>query len=238
MVRTGFVTGLAVEASVLRRQAASDDPNFEILIACAGADALRARRMADDLLDAGAGALVSFGIAGGLDPALEAGEVVLPEAVVMSGGPAVMTDPAWRRRLLDMAAAKGLRPRGGKVAGSDQAVATVAGKRVLFEESGAVAAVDMESHAVALAAQAAGVPFLVVRAIIDPAQRALPWAVLGSIAPNGRARKGLVTARLFLRPWEVPQVNRLRKDSGTALAALGGFIRALGPALTAYPTDR
>jgi hopanoid-associated phosphorylase len=233
MVRAGFVTGLAVEASVLRRRAASHAPDIATLVACAGADAPRARRMAEALLGTGAGALVSFGIAGGLDPALRPGDVVLPEAVAMPGGATIATDEIWRRRLLETAAAKDLQPTGGKLAGSDQAVATVAGKRALFEASGAVA-VDMESHAVALAAQAAGVPFLVLRAVIDPADRALPKAVLGSIAANGRARKALVTARLVLRPWEARQVDRLRQDTGTALRALGQWVRALGPALTAY----
>lgn len=236
MGRAGFITGLAVEASVLRRQAVSHDPNIGSRIACAGADALRARRMAEDLLEAGANALVSFGIAGGLDPVLGPGDIVLPETVAVPSGSAVVTDAAWRRHLLDAAGAQGFRPTGGKLAGSDKAVATVADKRTLFEASRAVA-VDMESHAVALAAQAAGVPFLAVRAVIDPADRALPKAVLGSIAPDGRARIGLVTARLVLRPWEVPQVKRLRRDTGAALRALGDLVRALGPALTAYPTD-
>jgi hopanoid-associated phosphorylase len=236
MVRAGFVTGLAVEAGVLRRHAASQEPGIEIMIACAGADAARARRMAEDLLDAGAGGLVSFGIAGGLDPALGPGDIVLPEAVVAPGGTAVGTDGAWRRSLLGVAVAKGLGLTGGIMAGSDHAVATVAGKRDLYRASRAVA-VDMESHAVALVARAAGVPFLVLRAVIDPAHRALPRAVRGSIAPDGRARMGLVTARLVLRPWEVPQVNRLRRDSAAALGALGDLVRVLGPALTAYPTD-
>jgi adenosylhomocysteine nucleosidase len=236
MVRAGFVTGLAVEAGVLRRNAASHTPGIETMIACAGADALRARRKAEDLLKAGAGALVSFGIAGGLDPALGPGDIVLPEAVVVPGGSAVVTGAAWRLRLVDLAAKKGHRVAGGKLAGSDHAVATVAGKRALFEASGAVA-VDMESHAVALAAEAAGVPLLVVRAVIDPADRALPKAVLGSIAPNGRARKALVTARLVLRPWEVRQVDRLRQDTGAALRALGELVRAAGPVLTGFARD-
>ncbi len=44
MVRVGFVTGLAVEAGVLRRHAAPHDPDIALRVACAGADALRARR--------------------------------------------------------------------------------------------------------------------------------------------------------------------------------------------------
>jgi adenosylhomocysteine nucleosidase len=230
----GFVTGLAIEASVLRRGAAGHDPEIATRIVCAGADAARARRLAEDLLAAGACALVSYGVAGGLDPALEPGDVVLPEAVIAPGGAVLATDAAWRARLLEAASLEGLQLRGGGLAGSDQAVATVSAKRALFAASGAVA-VDMESHSVALAARAAGVPLLVLRSVIDPAGRALPKAVIGSIAPNGRARTGLVTARLMLRPWETPQVHRLRRDMDAALGALRAITKALGPALTGYP---
>ncbi len=219
---------------MLRRGAGSHDPGISERVACAGADSLRARRMAEDLVTAGARALVSFGVAGGLDPALGPGDVVLPETVVAPGGAALATDAAWRSRLLEAAEVEGLELRGGGLAGSDRAVATVSGKRALFADSGALA-VDMESHSVALAAQAAGVPVLVLRAVIDPADRALPKAVLGSIAPNGRARSGLVTARLVLRPWETPQVHRLRRDMTVALDALRRLTAALGPALTAGP---
>ncbi len=234
--RPGFVTGLAIEASVLRRGAAGHDPEIAKRVACAGADAARARRLAEDLLAAGASALVSFGVAGGLDPALGPGDVVLPETIVAPGGAALATDAAWRAHLLEVASAKGLRPFGGGLVGSDQAVATVSAKRALFAASGAVA-VDMESHSVALAAQAAGVPLLVVRAVLDSAERALPRAVIGSIAPNGRARTALVAARLMLRPWETPLVYRLRRDMDAALGALRALTAALGPALTTFPED-
>ena len=82
-----------------------------------------------------------------------------------------------------------------------------------------------------------GVPLLVVRAVLDSAERALPRAVIGSIAPNGRARTALVMARLMLRPWETPQVQRLRRDMDAALAALRALTAALGPALTTFPED-
>lgn len=234
--RAGFVTGLAIEASVLRRGAGRHDPEISERVACAGADSARALQLAEDLVAAGARALVSFGVAGGLDPDLGPGDVVLPDTVVAPGGAALATDASWRSRVLEAAQVEGLELRGGGLAGSDRAVATVSGKRALFAKSGALA-VDMESHAVALAAQAAGVPLIVIRAVIDPADRALPKAVLGSIAPNGRARSGLVTARLMLRPWETLQVHRLRRDMTVALGALRALTTALGPALTVYPED-
>ena len=229
--RSGFVTGLAVETRVLRYNLGQD--GAEPLTACAGADAGRARAAAEALVAADAGALVSYGIAGGLDPALAAGTLLLPEAVLTPGGPALATDAAWRTRLLAAASQAGHGFAGGLLAGSDRALAGVAEKRGLHETSAALA-VDMESHAVGLAARDAGLPFLVLRAVADPAGRALPRSVIGSIRPDGRPRAGLVAARLALRPWEIAAVGRLRQDARAALSALGRVTRALGPGLVRY----
>jgi adenosylhomocysteine nucleosidase len=231
VIRVGFVTGLAVEAQVLRRNLAEPDRQDNLMIACAGADSARARRAAETLLETGAGALVSYGIAGGLDPALQAGAVVLAEAVLLPGEAAIATDLPWRQGLLALATGGGHVVTGGKLAGSDRALGAIADKRGLFEASGAVA-VDMESHAVAEVAHAVGVPFLVLRAVADPADRPLPHAVKGSIAANGEPRPGMVLARLALRPWELPGLLDLRRDAAVALRALGRLTRALGPGLT------
>jgi hypothetical protein len=161
---------------------------------------------------------------------------MLPEAVLTPGGPALPTAWAWRESLRERAggASAGLadaRLAGGTLLGSDRAVAAVAEKQGLFEAWGAIA-VDMESHAVALAARDAGLPFLALRAVADPAGRPQ-----GSIAPDGRPRAALVTARLALRPWEIAEVARLRRDARAALRALGVVTRALGPDLTRYHGD-
>ena len=234
MIRAGFVTGLAVEARILRRNLAPSDLQDDVMVACAGADSGRAGRAAAALLEAGAGALISYGIAGGLDPALRAGAVVLADAVLLPGGQAVPTDSPWRERLLGLAAGHTL--TGGTLAGSDRALASLADKRGLFETSGAVA-VDMESHAVAAVARTAGVAFLVLRAVADPAGRPLPRAVRGSIAANGEPRPAVVLARLATRPWELPALLALRRDSTLALKALGSLTRALGPALAGYSSE-
>lgn len=228
VLRVGFVTGLAVEASVLRRGLAAD--GGEALIACAGASTQRARQEAERLVEAGAVALVSYGIAGGLDPELEPGALVLPDAVAVADGPALPTHGPWREVLLALALERGLAVAGGVIAGSDRVVSSVAGKRDLQAASGAVA-VDMESHGVAQVARDANLPLLVIRAVADPAERSLPRAVLGSIRDDGRPRGGLVAMRLAFRPWEIPGVNRLRRDARLALQALGTLTWALGTAL-------
>lgn len=230
MIRVGFVTGLAAESSSLRR-AADHEPEIAKLIRCAAADSARAQKAARDLLEAGAGALVSLGIAGGLASDLLPGQLLLPKCVIDPAGNPIAIDGAWHGRLIAHAEKGGLNPALGPMVGSNQAIRRPGEKSDLHGKSGAVA-VDMESHAVGQVAQSAGVPFLVLRVVADPAVRALPRAVKGSIGPDGRPRPALVMARLALTPWELGSLLRLRRDADLALHALGGAIRRFGPLLT------
>lgn len=230
MTRTGFVTGLAREARLLQRHCEVHGWVSAGRVACAGADSRRARRLAESLLERGAGALVSFGLAGGLDASRRPGDLLLPQAVLVPGGPAVPTSNAWRRAIGQLAADSGLSFSEDLLAGSDEELCDAGAKQGLFQATGA-AAVDMESHAVAVAAQAAGVPFLVLRAVADPANRRLPRAVRGAIAASGRPQLGLILARLSLRPWEVPPVVSLGREAGAGFRSLRRVLVAAGPAL-------
>src|SRR5580698_6063247 len=71
--RIGFVTGLAVEASLLRRSG--------FLVGVGGGMPDGAYRAADTLAGQGALALVSFGLAGGLRPDVKPGAVLVPPVV-------------------------------------------------------------------------------------------------------------------------------------------------------------
>lgn len=231
----GIVTGIAAEGRVLLRALPAHWPGvshdgLEARLACAGADSLRAKASAERLLAEGATALVSFGIAGGLDPALAPGALVLPEAVVTPDEEQVAIDPFWRERVAASFAEGGGKVASGLLLGSAAVITDRVAKAGRFRASGAVA-VDMESHAVAEVARRAGVPLLVVRAVADPAERALPAIVLGSIGANGEPRGGLVAGRLAIRPWQLPALLRLRQDARQALMALGALARAAGPLL-------
>ncbi|MEX1204149.1 MAG: hypothetical protein WEB85_02750 [Dongiaceae bacterium] len=221
MSRIGIVTGLAAEAAWARRAAGP-----AALVACAGGDAARA---AARLIEAGAGALLSFGLAGGLDPSLPSGYLVVAECVI-AGGRRIAVDAAWRERV---AAEPRLGPRVvAALAGSDRPVLSVAAKRALFAATGA-AAVDMESHAVAAAAAAAGVPFLALRAIADPAGRAVPAAALAGLDAEGRVRAGAILAELMRAPGLIPAFAALALDAARARAALRRAV-ALGPDFRAF----
>lgn len=231
----GIVTGIAAESRVVVRSLPSIDPampihDLEGRLACAGADSERARACATRLLREGADALVSFGIAGGLDPALKPGDLLLPAAVREPDGRETAMDGVWRSRVEQLLAAAGQAPRAGLHLGSAEVIAGAGDKGERFRDSGA-SAVDMESHAVAAVARQAQVPMLVLRAVADPAERCLPRLVMGAIGPDGEPRNGLIAARLCLQPWRLPDLLRLRDDTRQALRVLARAVQAVGPAL-------
>lgn len=228
MPHAGFITGLAAESRALRRGAKAHDAELEPKIACAGAKPARARAQAERLIAEGATVLVSFGVAGGLDPVLSAGALLLPSRIDLGDGERLSVDPGLHGRLCQ--AAGSLPVTLAPLIGSDRVVATVSGKQTLHQRSQA-AAVDMESHVVAAVARDAGLPFAVIRAVVDTADAILPSSVLGAVTADGRSRGGLVTARLCLRPWEVPKVRRLRAQMISALTTLERFTEAAAPVL-------
>ena len=233
-LRVGIVTGLASEAGIIRRYLKSETTATEDVwnkgLGCAGADPARARALGIDFVESGATGLVSFGVAGGLDPDHRAGDLVLADEVVPPKGAAYPTDRDWREALMREARAAGLDATSGRLLGSDVAVVSRPDKAELFRRHGATV-VDMESHGVATVAAAAGIPFLVVRAVADPAARALPRAVLGAVGSDGRARAGRVAAKLCLSPWELPAVLALGRDMRRALNSLTRLLDSGGRTL-------
>jgi hypothetical protein len=216
----GVVTGLASEARVAEALAADLDMQTpRPLVRCAGASPRRAGRAALALLDKGAAGLISFGIAGALDPALRAGQVVLGCEVFTPLHHLLPSDAAWCAAIEEAAARSGLGLHAGRIAGSDRLVASVSMKQRLAALSEA-RATDMESHAVASVAWEARVPFVALRSILDEAASGLPSIVRGSVDRHGRPRKLLVAARLVLAPWNYKTLKSLEKESREAHRAL------------------
>jgi adenosylhomocysteine nucleosidase len=215
--RVGVITGLIKEADCLRPRRGGRAP--AMVFAAAGQPALAAQA-AEQMLAEGASGLISFGIAGGLDPSLGPGVAIVAERVLDGDRRDFACDEAWVARLM---LAEGAHDS-GPILGTDRPVMTVEDKRRLHRRTGALA-VDMESHAVAEVADRAGVPFVAIRAIGDPASRAIPRAALAGLGPDGRTRALPVLAALLRRPGDFRAIWRLAQDTNRALAAL----RRLGP---------
>lgn len=213
--RVGIITGLAREAQCFHRQGA----NERLKVVCVAADPGRAAAAAGELAGPeGCGGLVSFGVAGGLAPGAPPGALLLPHCVVTLQGETLTTDTGWRQRLID-----GLDwpfpPIEARIIGIDSPVKSAKHKRRLWRQTGAHA-VDTESHAVARAAVAANVPFLVIRAIADPCQRDVPSWLPGTIADNGTPDLGAVLEGILQRPWQLPRLVILGLDFRRAMKTL------------------
>lgn len=222
-MRIGFLTGLTAEARLLRGvfSGAAGEP----IVVRTGADPVRARHEAERLVPAGAIAIVSFGLAGGVDPKVEAGDLVLADRVILPDGRSVPTDQAWLRTALSRLKPPRTRVAIGPVAGTEWLLATVEDKRRLADASGALAG-DMESAWAAVVAERAGLPLLVVRAVSDAADRPLPSVARVPLRPCGGIRFDSVAQALCTRPNEWPAVARLARDTRAALGALRGVVRS------------
>jgi adenosylhomocysteine nucleosidase len=205
------VTGLLAEARCLR--------GLKMRIACTGGSAERAHAEALRLVAGGASALVSFGLAGGLVPELRPGDLLLPETVRSPSGESIRTHLPWRQRLSSVLQAGSVSISDGTLAGSARVVAVPSDKRALFETTGA-RAVDMESYVVAEVARNAGIPFVVIRAIADPADRAIPQPALEALRPDGRIRIPAIVGGVIRQPGQLSALVRLGRDTATALATL------------------
>jgi adenosylhomocysteine nucleosidase len=230
--RAGVVAALDLEARSFRPRTRRRDGLFEVsdgtLVAVSGMGRAAAVDAAGALVDAGATALVSWGLAGGLDPALQAGTICLPSVVVSRDGTPFATDLHWRE-ILRAAISQRLIVVGGKLLTSAVALEEVAAKAAAFGETGAVA-VDMESTGVAHIAALNKLPFVAVRAIVDTAGDSLPSAVKAA-GTEGRVRLARLILRVASAPREIAPLLRLAIRYRAAARALGTVARsgALAP---------
>lgn len=167
--------------------------------------------------------LVSFGIAGGLAPGLEAGTVIVSGDVV-GERQRWTVDERHRERLSEFAREIGATE--GPVFGASSVLATQMDKQRAWAATGALA-VDLESEIVARAAAELGIPFLVLRTIADTARRNLPPASLIPLAANGTPDHVRVFANVLRRPSQLAEMIGLAREASMALSALVGPARAL-----------
>jgi adenosylhomocysteine nucleosidase len=198
----GGITGLTAEAALLTAT--------PLRVAIGGGTPAGAIRAAQSLLDQGATALISFGLAGGLNPTYRPGTLLIPRAII-TGSARYPCDP-------DLCHALG-GTTGEVVLGHDVIAATRAEKSALFAATGA-AAIDLESGAVATCAAANGIKFAALRAIADPAWRDLPPLALNALDASGKIRWGFVLRELWRQPGDLPGLVQIGADANRARRTL------------------
>jgi adenosylhomocysteine nucleosidase len=235
---TGIVAALAAEARTLGpvqpvRHPSAASPAINTLpdgtlLLISGMGAAAATQAARALVAAGAQGLLSFGLAGGLDPALAAGALLLPRTVTDGTGTVHRAYDPWRERLA--AAPRGrsdtpVRILDGALLSLSEPLSTPATKSQARARTGAVA-VDMESFAIASVAIEQGVRFAVARVVVDTAADSLPRSVLQATDLRGAVNYAQLIGGLIRRPPEILALLRLAQRYRVAMRSLRALARS------------
>jgi len=206
------VTGLAQEARI------AAGPGMVVI--CSSSDPKQLRALLTVFDPTTIRGVISFGVAGGLDPSLKPGDIVLATEVMAGDGrwlaglslnEEVIAGVAMRRRRI---------VRGG-LAGVEEVVVASARKAALWLQTGA-AAVDMESHIAAAYAEEAGLPFAALRVISDSAHRSLPALAKAALRPDGRVDLRKILSGIVRNPRSLSALVSTGMDFNRALRSLRG----------------
>jgi adenosylhomocysteine nucleosidase len=231
----GVVVALEIEARGLVEKSAIQGGSAclpeGIIVIISGNGAEKGRHAAKNLLGKGATALVTWGSAGGLDPALLAGSLVLPEKILLPSQTVFAVDVAWHRRLSGCLS-EHLKLHTGPLFQSPTILTNPLDKDNLFRQHNAIA-VDMESAAVATVAQQEKVPFIAIRSVTDTADMIIPVSALEATDEHGRLRIWRLFKSLARNPEEFPLMFRLGRNFYAALNTMASVRRIAGKKLMA-----
>jgi len=207
-----IVTGLVQEARI------AAGPGMTVI--CSSSDPQQLRALLTVFDPTTIRGVISFGVAGGLDPSLRSGDIVVATEV-LDGDTRWLAGLALNQEFVARVALGRRRIVRGGLAGVEQVIAARAGKAALRSETGA-AAVDMESHIAAAYAADAGLPFAALRVIADPADRALPALAISAIKPNGDIDLRKVLRGVARNPTTLRALVSTGIDFNRALRSLRG----------------
>lgn len=173
--------------------------------------------------------LIAVGVAGALSPDLAAETVVAARRVVREGGAPLLAEEEIARQ----AAACGARP--GVAVTSSRLVTTPAAKAELYRRWAAPLpcqppppmVVDLESAVYAAAAERAGVPWLVLRAVSDSSFEEIPPFLEACRDPGGGVRRAAVVRYALTHPRVVPGLLRLARRVRRCAEALAVCVERL-----------
>ncbi len=175
--------------------------------------------------------LLVLGVAGGLSPDLAPGDLLAARRVIEDGRAAPPPDAGW------LAAAVAGGAVSGTAVSSARILVTPAEKRAVFRAlaaSGAAgpATVDLESATYARLAAERGIPYLVVRAVIDAAGEPLPLDFNRARGAGGGVREARVVGMALARPqvWgALAQLRRRLRGGARGLARLAVLLAPAAP---------
>lgn len=179
----------------------------KVLVAYSGAGPENAQAAAELLASRGTTQLISWGCAAALDETLKPGDLTLADTLLDADNAHIDIGSNWHRHTKDLLS-KFLTVHTGCLAESKSIVSSSKDKKQLQSKTGAIA-LDMESIAIAKVAQQHALPFLAIRAIVDPTNMDLPRAINHSLNDQGDIVLRKLLLFIALHPAELPRLIRL-----------------------------
>ncbi len=217
MLKVGVITGLQSEADCLRN--ITSELDLKILVS--GVSPTRAEALARKLGEIRCDLLISFGTAGALRHVIKTGDLLIPAWIKQKSGGGHETNAGMRAQLLQAAreALPELAVIDDALLGTDTLIGGEKEKLLAGKKYGAGAA-DMESHRIAMAAEAHGLPLIAVRAVLDDVGTELPDFVNSWVTPEGKPDYAKALAGAVLSPRIIPKLASLAGLSRTAHRSL------------------
>lgn len=201
----GAICALPFEAAILAKKQLPFQEcvrlNDRMMLVRSGIGSENAFTAARKLVAAGANLLLGWGVAAGLDPALSSGHIVIGRQIKNSDDDSFTVKSTLLEQINWQTVTK--HPlASADILSVDQIVSSVAEKQTLYKQSGC-AALDMESFAIAIAADELEVPALFIRSILDTAQMSLPGSSTQATDEQGRVSLPRLCAGLLKKPQEI-----------------------------------
>jgi len=197
------------------------------LIFISGIGPEAARAAAIRLVEHGATNLLSWGCAGALSSNLKPGVLLLPHAILTEDGQTLHIHKRWGKQLKDQLTGT-LNWHEGMLVESSHIVSSQEEKQKLARHSNVIA-VDMESAVIGRIARQAGIPFMVIRAVADAADEALPPCITGTMDNRGHLQMQRLLSTLVRQPRLWPQLIRLNRHFHAATSTLKFVSAQSGP---------
>lgn len=184
-----------------------------VAVAVTGDGERNARRGVESFLSAlPVRGLLAVGAAAGLAPAMEPGSLVVAREVRRGQEERLTPDrDAVERAARSAGARTGVVVTVPELLDSPEAKAAVRDAVAGDEASPPPAVADLESAFYASAARAAGIPWLVLRAVSDGASESLPSFLNHCRDEGGAVRRSRVVRHAFVHPGVLPDLVRLRR---------------------------
>jgi len=189
-----------------------------VLVHC-GIGLERAKAAAASLIEAESPALIiSFGVAGGAEESLQAGDVVAAENVILhEGGPSASPLPLSPLSPAEFsAAARAVSARGSALYRGT--VITTRGSQVAPGQAADLVhpVLDMETYGIAQEAARRGIPLLSLRALSDSVREPLPFDLAALSDADHTFHPGRLLAQLIAHPGILPRLSKLRRNTRRA----------------------